>query len=179
LLVLLAPLMLAISLVVYSSMGSPVIFRQRRSGQGGKLFTLVKFRSMNDRRDTAGQLLPDEERVTAFGRFLRHTRLDELPGLVNVAMGEMAFVGPRPLLPETIDGLGRDGRERGKVRPGLTGWAQVNGNTLLTLKQKVELDLWYVDHCSPWLDAKILLRTVLVMVAGERLSAAADEPPAS
>ncbi|MXP44327.1 sugar transferase [Altererythrobacter sediminis] len=168
--------MLAISLVVLFSLGSPVIFRQRRSGKGGHRFTLVKFRSMNDRRDMAGQLLPDEERVTVSGRFLRRTRLDELPGLINVARGEMAFVGPRPLLPETIEGLGRDGRKRGRVRPGLTGWAQVNGNTLLTLKQKVELDLWYVDHHNVWLDAKILLRTVLVMVAGERVSAAAEGP---
>lgn len=163
------PLLLLLALLVLLTMGGPVIFRQRRSGKGGVPFTLIKFRSMNDRRNAQGELLPDAERVTALGRFLRRSRLDELPGLWNVAMGDLAFVGPRPLLPQTIAELDELGRRRGMVRPGLTGWAQVNGNTLLTLRQKIALDLWYVEHRNAMVDARILLRTLLVMIGGERL----------
>ena len=168
LLFLLAPLLALLALLVRVSMGKPVLFRQERSGRDGRTFTLVKFRSMRDATDPAGNLLPDEQRLTPLGRLLRRSRLDELPGLWNVVTGDLAFVGPRPLLPQTIMALGRTGAERGKVKPGLTGWAQVNGNTLLTLKEKVELDLWYVAHASWRLDISILLRTVWVMIAGER-----------
>lgn len=164
----LAPIMLAVALLVLGCMGRPVIFRQIRSGQGGRPFTLFKFRTMNDARDASGKLLPDRERVTAAGKFLRRTRLDELPGLLNVARGDLLLVGPRPLLPETIAGLGDAGRQRGQVKPGLTGWAQVNGNTLLDLRQKVELDLWYIENRSFPLDAQIVCKTLLVMIAGER-----------
>src|SRR5690606_31422560 len=110
---------------------------QERSGKNGRIMTLVKFRSMRDVNDACGDPLPDEQRVTFLGRLLRRSRLDELPGLWNVVTGDMAFVGPRPLLPQTIAGMGRAGQERGKVKPGLTGWAQINGNTLLTLDEKV------------------------------------------
>ncbi|MBT8428044.1 MAG: sugar transferase [Erythrobacter sp.] len=173
LLVGLSPLLAVLGLVTRISQGSPVLFRQQRSGLGGKLFSIAKFRSMTDRRDANGELLPDEERVTAWGRFLRRSRLDELPGLWSIARGEMAFVGPRPLLPETIASLGERGQERGKVRPGLTGWAQVNGNTLLSLDEKVALDLDYVRNPSLGRDLVILMRTFWVMIGGERRTSVA------
>lgn len=166
------PLLALLGLGVLLSMGRPVLFRQKRSGLGGRTFTLLKLRSMREAHDASGRPLPDDERVTAFGRFLRRSRLDELPGLWNVVTGDMTFVGPRPLLPETIAELGRIGAERGQVRPGLTGWSQVNGNTLLSLTEKMELDLWYVQHASVLLDLRILVMTAWVMVGGERRSPA-------
>ena len=171
LLVLLLPLLLCLGVLVALTMGRPVIFRQTRAGAGGKPFTLLKLRSMNEQKDSAGELLSDSERTTPVGRFLRRSRLDELPGLLNVVSGDMNFVGPRPLLPETIIMKGEAGRARGEVRPGITGWAQVNGNTLLSLDEKIDLDLWYVKNRSALLDARILIRTILVMIAGERLTA--------
>ena len=128
---------------------------------------------MRDARDATGAHLPDAERTTLVGSLLRRSRLDELPGLLNVVRGEMNFVGPRPLLPPTIAEKGEAGRRRGEVCPGLTGWAQVNGNTLLTLDEKIALDLWYIDNRSFWLDLQILMRTLLVMVGGERRTASA------
>ena len=151
-------------------MGPPVVFRQARSGLGGKVFTILKFRSMTDARGEDGALLSDEERVTLFGRFLRRSRLDELPGLLNVISGDLAFVGPRPLLPETIAQLGYRGEVRAKVRPGLTGWSQVNGNARLSLDRKIELDLWYVENETWLLRLQILFRTFSVIVFGERES---------
>lgn len=167
-LVLLLPLLGVLSLGVLVSVGRPVLFKQQRSGLAGRPFTLVKLRSMREASDNAGRSLPDEERVTPFGRFLRRSRLDELTGLWNVAAGHMAFVGPRPLLPKTIRALGALGAARGTVLPGLTGWSQVNGNTLLSLEEKVAMDLWYVAHASTRLDLGILLMTAKVMIAGER-----------
>lgn len=174
LLLVLSPVILILALAVLVTMGSPVIFRQTRSGLGGETFTMVKLRSMRDGRRADGSLLPDEERVTGFGRFLRRSRLDELPGLFNIAAGDLAFVGPRPLLPETIEQLGARGEARGDVRPGLTGWSQVNGNTRLSLDRKIDLDLWYAQHQNMWLDFQILLRTFLVMIFGERETEAAQ-----
>jgi lipopolysaccharide/colanic/teichoic acid biosynthesis glycosyltransferase len=168
LLVLLTPLLAVLVLLVRLSMGRPVLFRQQRSGKDGQIFTLAKFRSMRDASDAAGNPLPDNQRITPLGRLLRRSRLDELPGLWNVITGDIAFVGPRPLLPQTIAKLGHTGHRRGKVKPGLTGWAQVNGNTLLTLEEKVDLDLWYADHANWQLDLSILMRTVWVMIVGER-----------
>ena len=168
LLILTLPLLAVLGVLVWFSLGSPVIFRQTRSGKNGAGFTLVKFRSMKDLRDARGALLPDEKRTTRLGNFLRRTRLDELPALANVVLGEMNFIGPRPLLPETVSGMGAKGDRRGAVRPGLTGWAQVSGNTLLTLDEKVALDLWYIANRSAWLDCRIILRTLLVMAGGER-----------
>lgn len=168
LLVVLSPLLLALWIVCLMLDGRPVLFRQYRTGKGKAQFELLKFRTMRDIRDSDGELLSDDERVTALGRFLRRSRLDELPGLVNVVRGEMAFVGPRPLLPHTIDELGSRGRIRCSVKPGLTGWAQVNGNTLLSLKEKVALDLWYIDNRSALLDLKILALTFSVMIGGEK-----------
>jgi len=170
LLLTLLPLLLLLGLGTLLSMGRPVLFRQRRAGREGRDFTLLKLRSMRDATGADGKPLPDEARVTAFGRFLRRSRLDELPGLWNVAAGDMTFVGPRPLLPETIAALGARGAARGRVRPGLTGWSQVNGNTLLTLDEKIALDLWYVDNASPLLDLRIVVLTLWVMVGGERRS---------
>lgn len=174
LLVVLLPVLFLLALFTRLSVGSPVIFRQERSGLHGKTLHIAKFRSMTDERDEHGHLLPDEERVTGWGKFLRRSRLDELPGLWSIVRGDMAFVGPRPLLPETIASLGERGRQRGTVRPGLTGWAQVNGNTLLSLDEKVELDLDYVRNSSLTLDIAIILRTIWVMVGGERRTRTAD-----
>ncbi|MBX7483384.1 sugar transferase [Qipengyuania qiaonensis] len=173
LLILALPLLALLALLVRLSMGRPVIFRQIRSGKNGADFVLIKFRSMNDARDAQGELLPDADRTTTVGSLLRRTRLDELPGLLNVVRGEMNFVGPRPLLPHTIAQKGQAGRRRGEVRPGLTGWAQVNGNTLLTLDEKMALDIWYIDNRDVWLDLQIILRTLLVMVGGERRTGSA------
>lgn len=177
---LLAPLLLLLSLLVLLCLGRPVLFRQVRSGLGGRPFAMIKFRSMRDLRDSDGALLPDARRVTAFGQFLRRFRLDELPELINIARGDMDFIGPRPLLPHSIAAMGRDGVERGRVRPGLTGLAQVSGNTLLTIEEKLRFDLRYVRHCSARLDAQIIARTLLVVVGGEkRIDWHADEarPP--
>ncbi|MWV27588.1 sugar transferase [Aurantiacibacter rhizosphaerae] len=168
LLILALPILAVLAVLVALSMGRPVMFRQTRSGKGGEGFTLVKFRSMNDARDARGELLPDEERTGAVGTLLRRSRLDELPGLWNVVSGDMNFVGPRPLLPPTIAEKGEVGRRRGAVKPGLTGWAQVNGNTLLSLDEKMALDLWYIENRSMALDLRIIMRTLLVMVGGER-----------
>ncbi|MDG5747710.1 sugar transferase [Qipengyuania sp. XHP0207] len=164
-----SPVLAVLAGFILVGQGRPVLFRQARSGQHGVPFTLVKFRSMRDARDEAGHLLPDAERTTTIGAFLRRSRLDELPGLWNVARGEMNWIGPRPLLPETIHDLGERGRRRCEVRPGLTGYSQISGNTLLDLDDKIALDLWYVEHRSPRLDASILARTIGVMVLGERL----------
>lgn len=131
---------------------------------------LMKFRTMLETCGRDGRLLPDDERTTRIGRFLRRSRVDELPELLNIARGEMAFVGPRPLLPETVSEMGREGLQRGTVLPGLTGWAQVSGNTLLSNAQKLALDIWYIENRSFLLDLRILLMTLLVVVRGERLT---------
>lgn len=167
----LLPPLAILGMGVLLSVGRPVLFRQARSGLNGRTFTLVKLRSMREAVGPRGLPLPDKDRVTRFGRFLRRSRLDELPGLWNVVAGDMALVGPRPLLPETITALGAAGAARGTVRPGLTGWSQVNGNTLLSLEEKVALDMWYVTHSCWRLDARILAMTVQVMAGGERRSA--------
>lgn len=161
--------MLVIALCVAVSMGRPVLFRQARAGLGGGRFELLKFRSMTDRRDASGALLPDADRVTPLGRLLRRSRLDELPELWNILRGDMAFVGPRPLLPDSISDLGATGALRCSVRPGLTGLAQISGNSLLDMREKVAIDLLYVRERSAVLDVSIMLRTPLMMVAGERI----------
>jgi lipopolysaccharide/colanic/teichoic acid biosynthesis glycosyltransferase len=168
-LLLLCIIMAVIAVLVRLNLGKPVWFAQERAGHGGETFTLVKFRSMTDARDADGNLLPDEERVTALGRFLRRSRLDELPELWLILMGEMSLVGPRPLYTDTVDSFGPLGEKRGHVRPGLTGWAQVNGNTLLDPEAKIAMDIWYVDHRSFWLDLRILFKTIQVVIFGERL----------
>ncbi len=159
-LVILSPLMGGIALLVRWRMGAPVLFRQRRPGLNGKPFTLYKFRSMTDARDAEGNLLPDAERLTALGRFLRKTSLDELPELFNVIKGEMSLVGPRPLLMAYLDRYTPEQFRRHEVRPGITGWAQINGRQTIPFSRRLALDVWYVDHLSLGLDLKILALTI-------------------
>ena len=157
--------------LIYFSLGRPLLFRQVRSGLAGRPFTVVKFRTMHDLRDAEGQLLPDNRRETRVTRFIRRLRLDEIPQLLAILNGDMSFVGPRPLKPDTVVAFGTLGHVRNSVRPGLTGWAQVNGNTCLTDLEKLAFDIWYVDHRSRSLDARILMLTAAVMLRGERINA--------
>jgi len=156
---LLAPLMGAIALAIYVTMGRPITFRQERPGLHGRPFILLKFRTMTDARDAAGNLLPDGERLLPLGRFLRSTSLDELPELLNVLRGEMSLVGPRPLLMRYLDRYTPAQARRHEVKPGITGWAQVNGRNALTWEERFALDVWYVDHWSLGLDLRILVLT--------------------
>ena len=149
------------ALLVRIGMGSPVLFRQERPGLGGRPFRILKFRTMTDARDASGGLLPDGDRLTAVGRLLRATSLDELPELLNVLRGDMSLVGPRPLLMRYLSRYSPDQARRHEVRPGVTGWAQVNGRNLLTWEEKFAHDVWYVDHCSLGLDLRILFKTVI------------------
>lgn len=158
-LVIAAPVMAGVALAVRLLLGGPVLFRQIRPGLHGRPFEILKFRTMNDARDAEGNLLPDDVRLTSFGRFLRRSSLDELPQLINVVRGELSLVGPRPLLMEYLDLYTPEQARRHEVKPGITGWAQVNGRNALTWEQKFALDLWYVDHCSMTLDLRILMMT--------------------
>jgi lipopolysaccharide/colanic/teichoic acid biosynthesis glycosyltransferase len=159
-LVALAPVMAWVAWQVRCKLGSPVLFRQVRPGLRGKPFEMVKFRTMRDARDVSGCHLPDGERLTHLGRFLRATSIDELPELWNVLKGEMSLVGPRPLLMEYLPLYSAEQRRRHEVRPGVTGWAQINGRNALSWEEKFALDVWYVDHRSLWLDLRILAMTV-------------------
>jgi lipopolysaccharide/colanic/teichoic acid biosynthesis glycosyltransferase len=172
---LLAPLMLVCAIVVRAGVGSPIFFRQLRSGLSCEPFGMIKFRSMLDIRDETGNLLPDRDRTPPVGRLLRRLRVDEMPELLNVIKGEMSLIGPRPLLPHTIETMGASGRLRCSVRPGLTGWAQVNGNSRLGSEEKLALDLWYIRNRSMMLDIMILLRTVGVVIFGEKINEASLE----
>jgi sugar transferase EpsL len=155
-----APLLAGVAVTLRIAEGSPVVFRQDRPGLLGRTFRLIKFRTMSNERDAAGHLLPDDMRLTRVGRFLRATSLDELPQLWNVLRGDMSLVGPRPLLPQYLARYTREQARRHDVPPGITGWAQVHGRNAITWEEKFALDLWYVDHWSLWLDAKILAMTV-------------------
>jgi len=159
-LVFLLPIILGVGVLVWLSMGRPILFRQMRAGYRGKPFTLFKFRTMRDGRDAQGRLLADSERLTKLGIFLRRLSLDELPQFWNVWKGEMSLVGPRPLLVEYLQRYSPEQSRRHDVKPGITGWAQVNGRNALTWDQKFELDVWYVDHANLWLDLKILALTI-------------------
>jgi lipopolysaccharide/colanic/teichoic acid biosynthesis glycosyltransferase len=176
---LLLPFLFIIACLVRWKLGTPVLFRQQRAGRGGKPFWMYKFRTMTDTRDDTGNLLPDEQRLIPFGRFLRSTSLDELPELWNVIRGEMSLVGPRPLLVEYLPLYSPDQARRHDVLPGVTGWAQVNGRNTLTWKKKFACDVWYVDHVSLWLDLAILAMTVLRVLRRDGISAAgcATMPP--
>ena len=173
LLVLALPLLVVIWMVC-RKLGSPVFFAQVRPGMHGKPFKMVKFRSMTSERGTDGELLPDAVRLTPFGRFLRSTSLDELPELWNVLKGDMSLVGPRPLLMEYLPLYSPEQARRHEVRPGITGWAQVNGRNAISWEDKFKLDVWYVDHCSLWLDIKILWLTVKKVLVREGISAAGE-----
>ena len=144
----------------FANKGAGVFFTQERPGKDGKIFRVIKFKSMTDERDADGQLLPDEERITKVGKFIRKTSIDELPQLINVLKGDMALIGPRPLLVRYLDLYSPEQMRRHEVRPGITGWAQVNGRNNINWAEKFKLDVWYVDHCSLWLDVKIVLMTV-------------------
>ncbi|MDQ1228613.1 sugar transferase [Sphingomonas sp. SORGH_AS_0879] len=171
-LILFSPIMLVLAVMIARRMGRPVIFAQQRPGLGGRPFRMYKFRTMNDRRDADGMLLPDGERLTRLGQWLRSSSLDELPGLWNVLRGDMSLVGPRPLLMAYLDRYSPEQARRHLVRPGITGWAQVNGRNALTWKQKFELDTWYVDHRSFWLDLRILVMTVTRVIRRDDINAA-------
>ena len=169
--VLLSPLMAVTALLVLINMGRPVFFRQMRPGVYGSGFMIYKFRTMNNAVDREGNLLPDETRITTAGRLLRRFSLDELPQLFNVVKGDLSFVGPRPLLMEYLPRYTTEQARRHEVKPGITGWAQVNGRNALTWEERFTLDVWYVDHRSFWLDLKILSMTVRSVVRREGINA--------
>jgi lipopolysaccharide/colanic/teichoic acid biosynthesis glycosyltransferase len=171
---LLAPVLAVVAVLVRSRLGSPVLFRQLRPGLHGKPFEMVKFRTMTDARGADGALLPDAVRLTPFGQFLRRASLDELPELWNVLRGEMSLVGPRPLLMQYLPLYSPAQARRHAVRPGVTGWAQVNGRNALSWDEKFAADVWYVDNCSLWLDLKILALTVLAVLGRKGISAAGE-----
>jgi sugar transferase EpsL len=170
LLIVLSPVLAFIGILVRMRIGAPVLFRQARPGKNGKPFTIYKFRTMTDERDEDGKLLPDRERLTRLGQFLRKTSTDELPEFCNVISGEMSIVGPRPLLMQYLDRYTPGQARRHEVKPGITGWAQVNGRNAITWEQKFEYDVWYVDHQSPGLDLKIMAMTILSILRREGIS---------
>jgi len=167
LLIIFFPLLLSLAWLLYATLGPPVLFRPVRCGRHGKPFLLYKFRSMTDERDANGELLDNQLRLTAVGRFIRQLSLDELPQLVNVIRGEMSLVGPRPLLMEYLPLYSFEQARRHEVKPGITGWAQVNGRNAINWEEKFSLDVWYVDHRSLWLDCYILLLTLLKVLRRE------------
>ena len=169
-LVLLSPLLVLLAGIVWLRLGSPVLFRQERPGLGGRPFTMLKFRTMREASNGQGELLPDEQRLGRAGRILRATSLDELPELWNVLKGDMSLVGPRPLLMEYLPLYSSDQARRHEVRPGITGWAQVNGRNAITWEQRFELDIWYVEHVSFKTDMKILALTLLKLVRPHGIS---------
>jgi len=165
------PLALFIALLVRIKLGSPVLFHQIRPGLNAEPFKMIKFRTMTEARDQQGNYLPDEQRLTVFARLLRATSLDELPELINVLLGEMSLVGPRPLLMQYLLLYTSRQARRHEVKPGLTGWAQINGRNAISWDEKLEMDVWYVEHHSLWLDLKILALTLLKVLTGHGISA--------
>jgi lipopolysaccharide/colanic/teichoic acid biosynthesis glycosyltransferase len=170
-LLILSPVILVVAFLVSIKLGSPILFTQARPGLNGKIFKMMKFRTMLDGKDKEGNLLPDDQRMTKFGSFLRSTSLDELPGLFNVLKGDMSLVGPRPLLVQYLPLYNKEQSRRHNVRPGITGWAQVNGRNAISWDEKFELDVWYVDNQSFLLDLKILFLTVKKVFVREGISA--------
>jgi sugar transferase EpsL len=170
-LILVSPILAAVALAVRVRLGSPVVFRQKRPGRDGKPFDMIKFRSMTDARNADGKLLPDADRLTAFGQWLRRTSLDELPELWCVLRGDMSMVGPRPLLMEYLPLYSAEQARRHALRPGITGWAQVNGRNAISWEEKFELDIWYVEHQSLRLDLRILLMTLGALLRRSDVSA--------
>jgi len=164
------PVMIMVSLLIRMSMGKPIFFRQIRPGLNGKAFSIYKFRTMTDERDKEGNLLPDTNRLSSLGKILRSTSLDELPELLNVLKGEMSLVGPRPLLMQYFDRYTLEQARRHEMKPGITGWAQVNGRNAITWEQKFEYDVWYVDNQSLRLDLKIIALTIRQILKREGIS---------
>ncbi len=167
----LGPVIMLLSIFVVVKLGRPVLFKQKRPGFKGNIFEMIKFRSMRDAVDEHGNALPDSERLTSFGKRLRSSSLDELPGLLSVLKGDMSLVGPRPLLVEYLPLYSKEQARRHDVRPGITGWAQVNGRNAISWEDKFKLDVWYVDNQSFWLDIKILLLTVKKVLVRDGVSA--------
>ena len=170
LIILFSPIYIIVSLLIFFKMGSPILFRQKRPGYKEKIFGIYKFRTMTNEKDEFGNLLPDDKRLVGIGKFIRSTSLDELPQLFNVLKGEMSFVGPRPLLEEYLPLYNEKQKRRHDVKPGITGWAQVNGRNAISWEQKFDYDVWYVDNQSFWLDIKILWLTFLKVVKRSDIS---------
>lgn len=169
-LILLAPIFLGTAYLVRKKLGSPILFKQVRPGLHGQPFEMMKFRTMTDAKDAQGNLLPDAERLTSFGKFLRSSSLDELPELINVLKGDMSLVGPRPLLMEYLPLYSPEQARRHEAKPGITGWAQINGRNAISWEEKFALDVWYVDNKSIWLDLKILLLTIKKVIIKEGIN---------
>jgi undecaprenyl phosphate N,N'-diacetylbacillosamine 1-phosphate transferase len=162
------PILLLITLwLYYANKGAGAFFRQERPGKNGEMFKVIKYKTMTDERDDEGNLLPDEKRLTKVGRFIRSISVDELPQLVNVLKGDMSFIGPRPLLPQYLPLYSKEQARRHEIRPGITGWAQVNGRNAISWAKKFDLDVWYVDHCSFMLDLKIVFLTIKKVLVRE------------
>lgn len=165
------PILLLITIWLhFANRGAGAFFTQERPGKDGKIFKVIKFKTMTDERDTDGNLLPDADRLTKVGRFVRSTSIDELPQLINVLKGDMALIGPRPLLPQYLPLYNKEQARRHEIRPGITGWAQVNGRNAISWTKKFELDVWYVDHCSFLLDVKIIILTIKKVLVREGIS---------
>lgn len=169
-LLVLSPIFSLITLLLFFANRGKPFFVQERPGKNEKIFKIIKFRTMNDRRDAEGKLLPDAERLTGTGRFVRKTSLDEIPQLVNVLKGDMSLIGPRPLLVQYLPLYSQEQKRRHEVRPGVSGWAQVNGRNAISWQDKFECDIWYVDHCSFWLDIKIIFLTILKIFCSEGIN---------
>ncbi len=181
-LICISPILLVITIWLhFANKGAGAFYYQQRPGKGGKIFKVIKFKSMTDERDENGKLLPDKQRLTNAGRFVRSTSIDELPQLINVLKGDMALIGPRPLLPEYLPLYSKEQARRHEVRPGITGWAQVHGRNFLPFSKRFELDVWYVDHCTLWTDLKIIymsIKNVLMrkdISIGDHVSRDADD----
>lgn len=169
-LIVISPPLVVLAVLVRLKLGSPILFRQQRPGLGGKAFVIYKFRTMTDQRDASGNLLPDEQRLPAFGRFLRSTSFDELPELLNVLKGDMSIVGPRPLMMKYLERYSPEQARRHEVKPGITGWAQINGRNAISWEDKFKLDVWYVDNWTFWLDMKIIFNSVWMVIAREGIT---------
>ena len=169
-LIILSPLLIVLGFLVRLKLGSPVLFRQMRPGLNEKPFVMLKFRTMSDARDEHGELLPDAQRLTRFGVFLRKSSIDELPEIINVLKGDMSLVGPRPLLMQYLDSYTPEQARRHEVKPGITGWAQINGRNALTWEEKFKLDVWYVDNWGIWLDIKIIIITLWKVLKREGIN---------
>ena len=170
-LIIIWPVLLLVTLWLhFANKGASAFFLQERPGRHGKIFKVIKFKTMTDERDAEGNLLPDDKRLTKVGKFVRSTSIDELPQLINVLKGDMSFIGPRPLLPQYLPLYNKEQARRHEVRPGITGWAQVNGRNAISWVRKFELDVWYVDHCSFLFDLKIFVLTIKKVLVREGIS---------
>jgi len=174
-LIVLSPLLVVLAILVRIKLGKPILFSQKRPGKDEKIFTLYKFRTMTDKKDSEGNLLPDGERLPSFGKFLRSTSLDELPELFNILRGDMSIVGPRPLLVQYLSRYSEEQKRRHEIRPGFTGWAQVNGRNAISWEEKFSYDVWYVDNLTLWLDVKIILRTLMVVCKRSGINSGTSE----